>query len=146
MKAGFTNSDGWIETAPIWSQRLAPLISGPSTRMSAIKRDADQEDDEARAPDLLRRQGRGREHDGDRGQQQCRVAAHEVERLEIIFGGDRRACRERQHEPRAHQQQQAEEHQPVDGEPPVGQNAAVGAGEPHAACPCSHALRRRRAP
>ena len=37
MKAGFTNSDGWIETAPSWSQRLAPLISGPSTRMSTIR-------------------------------------------------------------------------------------------------------------
>ena len=35
-KAGLTNSDGWIETKPIWSQRLAPLISGPSPRITAI--------------------------------------------------------------------------------------------------------------
>jgi len=35
------------------------------------------------------------------------------------------------------EQQEAEEHQPVDGEPPVRENAAIGAGEPHAAFPCS---------
>ena len=35
-KAGFTNSEGWIETTPIWSQRLAPLISGPRNKISAI--------------------------------------------------------------------------------------------------------------
>ncbi len=36
MKAGFTNSDGCSETGPSWSQRLAPLISGPTTRITAI--------------------------------------------------------------------------------------------------------------
>ncbi len=116
---------------------LGAFDLGPEPEDQRHQRDADDEDDQARAPDLLRRERRGREHDGDRGQEQSRLAAHEIERLEMVLGGDRRARRQRKHEARAHQQQQAEEHQPVDGEPPVREHAPVGAGEPHAAFPCS---------
>ncbi len=35
-KAGFTNSDGWIEKKPTCSQRLAPLISGPTSMVAAM--------------------------------------------------------------------------------------------------------------
>ena len=79
---------------------------------------------------------RGGEHDDDAGQEHRRLTAHEIERLEIELGGDRRARGERQNEAGAHQQQQAEEHQAVDGEPPVRQHALFGAGDPHAALPC----------
>src|SRR5665809_152361 len=37
------------------------------------QRAADNEDDKAGAPDLLGAQSRGGEHDGERGQEQCRV-------------------------------------------------------------------------
>jgi hypothetical protein len=72
-----------------------------------------------RAADLFRRQGGGREHDGQRGEQQRRVAAHEVEMLQMKFGGDGRTCGKRKHKARAHEQQQAKKHEAVYGEPPV---------------------------
>jgi hypothetical protein len=36
-KAGLTNSEGWIETKPTCSQRLAPLISGPMNMVASIR-------------------------------------------------------------------------------------------------------------
>ena len=66
---------------------------------SGHQRDADDEDDEARAADLLRGERRGREHDGDRGHEQRCLAAHEIEGLEIDiwrrWAGSRRATARR---------------------------------------------------
>ena len=33
-KAGFTNSDGWIDRPGTWIQRRAPLISTPTTSVA----------------------------------------------------------------------------------------------------------------
>src|SRR5665648_709542 len=68
------------------------------------------------------------------------MAAHEIERLKVVSLGDRRACRKGEHQACAHKQQEADEHQTVDGEPPVGEDALVGAGDPHAALPSSVTL------
>ena len=40
MKLGLTNSDGWIASGPICSQRCAPLISGPMNSVSTISASA----------------------------------------------------------------------------------------------------------
>ena len=60
------------------------------------ERDADHEDDEARAADLLRRQSVEAANMMTMAGKAGRLTAHEIERLEIELSGDRRACGERQ--------------------------------------------------
>ncbi|GFO81092.1 MAG: hypothetical protein A49_07190 [Methyloceanibacter sp.] len=93
--------------------------------------DADHEDDEARASYLLRRQGRDREHDREGRNEHPDMAANEVELIQSELLGDGRARRERQHDARPHQQQQGDQHQPVDGKPPIGEDASVCTRDPH---------------
>ncbi len=36
IRAGFMNSDGWIDSPPSWNQRAAPLAEWPSTGRASI--------------------------------------------------------------------------------------------------------------
>ena len=51
-KAGLRNSDGWMLTPRMTSQRRAPLISAPKYGVAATMHQADGEDDQRQPPDL----------------------------------------------------------------------------------------------
>ena len=132
-KPGLANSDGWIVWPAIDSQRRAPLISGPKkwTRDHADEGDGEQREREA--AHAARREQRHRQHDqhADGGEEQ--VALDEVVGRQAFADGDGRARRQRQDQSRADEGEDGADQHVIDGEPPVGDTAAVGARQPHAA-------------
>ena len=89
---------------------------------------------EREAPHPARREQRHGEHDqhADGGEEQ--VALDEVVGRQALADGDGGAGGERQDEPRADQREDGADEHVVDGEPPVGHTASIGARQPHA-CP-----------
>ncbi len=97
------------------------LDFGADEERGSDEHKTDQEDGKRDAPDLARRQRRGREQDGERRQQKKRLPVHEIERIKPEPDRDRGACSEKKHDPDQHQCEHRADHQPVDGPPPFAE-------------------------
>ena len=104
-KHGLTNSEGWSESTGSSIQRRAPLISTPTTKVSASSTS-----EMTKPITAMRRMSRGlcsdtSEHHRDRHRQQREIAAHEMQAVDADALGDGRA---RRHHDRAEADQHAE--------------------------------------
>src|SRR5690606_18645050 len=76
------------------------------------------------------------DHHGKRRQEKRHLPVDEVERRQVDAHGDRWACGQRQHRAKHHQTNKTQQRPLVDGPPPLGGKAAIGACETdHAAAP-----------
>ena len=95
-----------------------PLDLGAEHQRRHDQDEAHDEDDQREAPNVARRQERGRQQQGERRGQEKDMPIDEVERLQTEPRGHRGACRKRQHDARQHEDDQRRQHQPVDRPPP----------------------------
>ncbi len=88
-KAGLTNSDGWMPKI----QRLRALHLVAEHQRRDDQAHADDEDEQRGAPDVARRQERGREQHAHGGDQEHDLVVDEVEGREAEPLGHGGACR-----------------------------------------------------
>ncbi len=100
---------------------------------------------QSQTPRLARRAQRDREHqhETDHGHEQMPLDV--IEGGKTLPDGNRGTGCQRQHRAGADQHQDGCQQHAVDGEPPFGQQAAVGAREPHAGAPAFIAIPGRAA-
>ena len=98
MKAGFMNSEGWIEMPPRKSQRREPLISSPTKSTATISARQTTSRISAVAAHLARREEGQPDHQRSRERRVEGVAEDEVQAVEAEPLRDRRARREGEHE------------------------------------------------
>ncbi len=125
------NSDGCSEKPGRSIQRRAPLISTPTTKVSASSAIAIAKPTKATRRTARGVQQRHPEHDRESDWRDHQLALDEVQRRVAEPLGDRRACRHAQHHAKGEQQDERTEAPAVDGPPPAGDRPLVDAGEHH---------------
>jgi hypothetical protein len=95
----------------------------------------DDENDQRGAACLPRRQERGCDHHGNRGQEESNMPFDEVEAVIAETLCDRWAAGEREDQPAHHEGDQAQQQIPVDGPPPLGKRRTIGTADHQAASP-----------
>ena len=131
-KHGLTNSEGCSDSSGRLIQRRAPLISAPTTKVSASSTSPMPKTDEGDAAHRPRRLQRYQPHDADRHRQEGEIAAHEMHTVIADALGDGRARRQAHDDAETHQDAECGEAPSVDGPPPARHRALIDAGEPHA--------------